>query len=111
MFGWGYPASPPWTAGERGFRGRGPHGYQRSDADIRNAICERMLDHPGLDATDIDVMVAADGIVTLQGTVESREAKRLAEDIADSVAGVRDVHNQLRLPGPATGRETPRRVA
>jgi osmotically-inducible protein OsmY len=70
-----------------------------------------MADHPDLDASDIDVMVAADGIVTLQGTVASRRAKRLAEDLADSVTGVRDVHNELRLSGEAGVRESPRRVA
>jgi hypothetical protein len=35
--------------------------------------------------------------VTLSGTVESREAKRRAEDCADSVSGVRNVQNNLRI--------------
>jgi BON domain len=110
--GWNYP--PYWwsfRSRDLGFRGRGPRGYQRSDAQIRDVICERMADHPALDASDVDVMVAADGIVTLQGTVGSRQARRLAEEIADSVTGVRDVHNQLRLASEAGVRETPRRVA
>ncbi|MBZ5581426.1 MAG: BON domain-containing protein, partial [Acidobacteriia bacterium] len=34
---------------------------------------------------------------TLAGSVEDRSAKRLAEDLAASVSGVKDVHNQLRL--------------
>ena len=111
-FEWDYP--PSWWAprGRQGrFRGRGPRGYQRSDAQIRDTICERMTDHPDLDAADIDVMVAADGVVTLQGTVPDRAAKRLAEAIADSVSGVRDVHNQLRLSGEGGMREIPRRAA
>jgi hypothetical protein len=35
--------------------------------------------------------------VTLQGSVNSREAKRLAEDVEESVHGVRDINNQLRV--------------
>jgi hypothetical protein len=34
--------------------------------------------------------------VTLTGAVEDRRGKRLAEDIAESVPGVNEVHNQLR---------------
>jgi hypothetical protein len=35
--------------------------------------------------------------VTLAGEVESRRMKHRAEDIADSVTGVKDVHNHLRV--------------
>jgi osmotically-inducible protein OsmY len=35
--------------------------------------------------------------VTLSGTVETRYEKRLAEDIADAVSGVQDIHNRLRV--------------
>jgi uncharacterized damage-inducible protein DinB len=34
--------------------------------------------------------------VTLSGEVEDRRAKRLAEDVAEQVMGVRDVHNHLK---------------
>ncbi len=37
------------------------------------------------------------GEVTLTGTVADRASKRLAEDLSDSVHGVRDVHNHLHL--------------
>jgi len=45
------------------------------------------------------------GEVTLTGTVDRRDEKRMAEDVAESVSGVRDVHNQLRTQqqGAATG--------
>src|SRR5207237_1123102 len=84
ILGW-ESAREPWVTRSREgrFRGRGPRGYQRSDAAIRETICERMTDHPHLDASEIDVMVAADGVVTLQGTVPDRESKRLAEAITD----------------------------
>ena len=54
-----------------------------------------------LDASDIDVTVT-DGEVTLTGTVWSREEKRRAEDIAESVPGVRHVQNNLRV-GQSSG--------
>ena len=49
----------------------------------------------GLDDADIHVRVA-DGVVTLEGSVRSREEKRRAEDLVDQ-RGVRDVHNNLRI--------------
>ena len=76
--------------------GRGPRSYQRSDDRIEEDVNQALTDHPGVDATDIEVKVKH-GEVTLTGTVENRRAKRMAEDAADSVRGVRDVHNRLRL--------------
>ena len=49
-----------------------------------------------LDASDIEVEVSGGGDV-LTGTVESRYAKRLAEDIAEEVSGVKNVENRLRV--------------
>ena len=76
--------------------GRGPKGYQRSDERIREDINERLTQHPEVDATEIEVQVQ-NGEVTLTGSVEQRHEKRIAEDIAESVSGVKDVHNQIRL--------------
>jgi len=39
----------------------------------------------------------------LSGTVENREAKRRAEDIAESVSGVSNVQNQLKVGQSSTG--------
>lgn len=79
----------------RSYRGVGPKGYQRSDERIRDDVCETLADHDDLDPSDIDVQVE-NGEVTLTGVVETRHDKRLAEDIAADVRGVRDVHNQLK---------------
>ena len=92
--GTGYSAAGSWMAGPH--RGRGPQGYQRSDARIEEDVCEHLTHHGMLDATGIQVQVE-NGEVTLTGTVESRQAKRLAEDILDAISGVRDIHNQLRV--------------
>ena len=55
-----------------------------------------LTDTPDLDATDIDVAVE-DGEVTLSGTVDDRDARWLAEDLAEAISGVRAVHNRLRV--------------
>ncbi|HEY0140760.1 MAG TPA: BON domain-containing protein [Thermoanaerobaculia bacterium] len=78
------------------FRGRGPKNWRRSDERIREEVNERLTHHAGVDATDIDVAVE-NGEVTLSGHVGTRWEKRIAEDIAESVHGVHDVHNRLSI--------------
>ena len=77
-------------------RGRGPEGYTRSSDRIVEQVNERLTDDGRVDATRIEVS-ADDGEVTLSGTVGSRSQKRRAEDVAESVRGVRDVHNRLTV--------------
>jgi osmotically-inducible protein OsmY len=79
-----------------GHRGRGPKNYTRSDERIKEDISDRLSDHDYIDASDIEVEVKNSEAV-LSGTVDSRYEKRLAEDIADNVAGVRNVENRLRI--------------
>jgi hypothetical protein len=76
--------------------GRGPKGYQRSDERIKEDICERLTQAGDLDASDIEVQVN-NGEVTLTGTVEQRQWKRIAEDTIENISGVKEVHNQLRV--------------
>jgi hypothetical protein len=78
------------------FVGRGPRGYRRPDDRIKEDICEVLTLHGRVDASDIEVHVDQ-GIVTLQGSVDGRRTKRLVEDIADEVSGVRDVRNELSV--------------
>lgn len=77
-------------------RGRGPRNYKRSDDRIKEDINDRLTDHDYLDASDIDVEVN-NGDVILTGTVDSRAAKRMAEDIAEGVTGVGNVENRIRV--------------
>jgi hypothetical protein len=79
--------------------GRGPKGYRRSDERILEEVCERLTAHPSIDATDIEVQVA-DGDVTLTGRVETRTVKHLTENMVETVSGVKEVHNQLRVTPP-----------
>jgi hypothetical protein len=93
-----------WSSeGEQSFRGRGPRGYRRSDERIREDVCDRLTEDHDIDAGDIDVKVEA-GEVTLEGTVDERRRKWLAEEIASRCSGVVDVHNHLRVVRPAMER-------
>lgn len=77
-------------------RGRGPKNYSRSDERIREDVNDRLTDDDHIDASDIEVAVSSRE-VTLSGIVDSRFAKRHAEDIAESVSGVSHVQNNLRV--------------
>ena len=78
------------------FYGRGPKGYRRSDDRIREDVSEELYRHPEIDASEIEVQVQ-NGEVTLNGKVEDRHQKRLAEDIVERSSGVTDVHNRLKV--------------
>lgn len=94
------PLGAPRRADVRGpYVGYGPRGYHRSDARIYEDICERLTEHGDIDASDVEVTVTA-GEATLTGTVATRSQKRLAEDIADGVAGVSEVRNRIRVQRP-----------
>ena len=82
---------------ERGrHAGLGPRGYVRSDARIWEEVCDRLTAHPDLDPRRVEVSVR-EGIVTFEGQVDERRDKRLAEELAESVLGVRDVHNRIEV--------------
>jgi hypothetical protein len=76
--------------------GRGPRGYRRSDERIWEDACEILTFAGELDASGIEVRVV-NAEITLSGTVDSRWAKRLAEDLVEDVPGVYDIHNRLRI--------------
>jgi len=86
------------------FRGRGPKNYRRSDERIKEDVNDRLSDGY-LDATEIEVAVSS-GEVTLTGTVQTRSDKRRAEDIAESVLGVTNVENRLRVKESSLNRNT-----
>jgi hypothetical protein len=94
LFNHGDGLGPSARAGSH--RGKGPKGYVRGDDRILEEVCDRLTEDERLDACDIEVKVDA-GEVTLNGRVESREAKRRAEDVAESVSGVKHLQNNLRV--------------
>lgn len=79
-----------------GHRGKGPSDYRRSEGRIREDICDRLTDDDRVDASNIKVQIEND-VVILSGTVHSRDEKRRAEDLVESVSGVHDVENRLRV--------------
>jgi len=88
--------------GAQHHRGRGPRGYRRSDDRILEDVNDRLTDDPFVDASNIEVSVS-NSEVTLSGTVDSRDAKRRAEDIAERIAGVTHVQNNLRVQQQGIG--------
>ena len=76
--------------------GTGPLGRRRSDDALAAEIHEILTQDPELDTTDIEVEVAG-GAVTLTGIVDSGDARMLAEELVESLTGVREVHNRLRV--------------
>jgi hypothetical protein len=75
---------------------RSPQGRRRSDEALAQDIHEILTEDPELDATDIEVEVVG-GAVTLSGIVYSSDAKLLAEELVETLPGVREVHNRLRI--------------
>jgi osmotically-inducible protein OsmY len=77
-------------------RGPGPHFHRRTDDKIREEVWELLTNNADLDASDMELHVEG-GEVTLTGTVDSRDARWLAEDLVNSVTGVREVNNRLKV--------------
>lgn len=84
------------------YSGVGPAGYKRSAERIAEDVNEELTWEPFVDASQIRVRVEGDEVV-LEGSVDSRRAKRVAEAAADRVRGVRDVHNRLRVEAAQGG--------
>jgi hypothetical protein len=78
------------------YRGIGPRGYVRSPRRIYEDVCDRLTDHPLIDASDIEVSIS--GVeVTLAGSVDNPIAATRAEAIAREVTGVAGVRNALTV--------------
>ncbi len=78
------------------YAGIGPKNYKRSDERIEEEVSERLTTHGDMDPSNIEVKVSQ-GEVILTGDVEDRRMKRLAEDIAEEVSGVKNVNNQIHV--------------
>ena len=78
------------------YSGRGPKGYRRSDERIKEDVSEQLTQHPDIDPSEVEIRVQS-GEVTLTGTVDNRQAKRLIEDLVEMASGVKEVNNQLRV--------------
>jgi osmotically-inducible protein OsmY len=93
--GLGFPGERTW--GEEQYReDRQEAGVRRPDEQLAHEIHEILTNDPELDATDIEVVVQG-GAVTLSGAVHSTDSKLLAEELLESLPGVRQVHNRLTV--------------
>lgn len=81
---------------DKGFFGKGPKGYKRSDDRIKEDVCETLARNPRVDASDIEVKVE-ESCVTLSGMVDNKEIKRAAEMAIENLSGVDDVRNEIRV--------------
>ena len=66
----------------------------RTDEDIADDVEIAFALDPATESYEVDVSVD-DGIVTLEGTVESWTERKLAEDVAKGVKGVKEVRNEI----------------
>ena len=78
-----------------------PPRYRRPGERILDDVWHR-ISLAAVDPQDVEIEVN-DGVVTLSGRVSTRVEKRVIEDIADSVFGVREVHNHLGLARIGSG--------
>jgi len=69
---------------------------RRPDAQLAQELQEILTKDPELDSSEIEVEVEG-GAVTLRGVVDSTDARLLAEELVESVTGVREVHNNLKV--------------
>ncbi len=76
--------------------GKGPKGYKRADERIKDDVCDRICHMRGMDASDVEIQVSG-GEVTLTGTIQTRQMKWQLEHLIDSINGVTEIHNQLRM--------------
>jgi osmotically-inducible protein OsmY len=83
-------------------RGKGPKNYKRSSERIKEEVSDKLSDNWMVDASEIEIEVNGTE-VTLNGTVDSRTAKRQAEDTVESVSGVTHVQNNLRVNANTSG--------
>jgi BON domain len=109
----GFFTAEAWDHGP--YVGQGPQGYSRPDERIREDICDELTRRGDIDPRRVLVTVRS-GEVTLEGTVESLEMRRVVDDVASACTGVTQVHDRLQLepagvspstkPGPEA-REAP----
>jgi hypothetical protein len=76
----------------------GKAGEEITDAAILSAVKSQLAAWDKTDASDIDVDVD-EGVVTLEGTVDSREEAREAVRIAIETDGVDQVVSRLKVQG------------
>jgi osmotically-inducible protein OsmY len=68
----------------------------RTDSELRTAVWKALIADPATESYQVEVKVD-NGVVTLTGTVDSWQEKRLSATVAKGVAGVRGVNNRIDI--------------
>ena len=74
-------------------------GEYVDDKVVSAKVKTALINDPATKAYQIDVETY-NGVVQLSGFVDSRNAVASAEEVAESVQGVKDVRNDLRVRSP-----------
>lgn len=69
---------------------------ERTDTQVKNDVITALAVDPATESYEVDVKVT-DGMVTLEGTVQSWQEKQLSETVAKGVKGVKDVNNMISV--------------
>lgn len=73
---------------------------ERQDMSLEKDIVEALIVDPATDSYEI-LVDADDGIVTLEGNVDSWQEKQLSEFVAKGIKGVKEVKNNIRINQPS----------
>lgn len=73
-------------------------GAAIADTAITAKVKSKVMGEDSLKQSEIHVKTT-NGVVTLDGSVSSSNAKDLAETLSKSIEGVKSVDNQLKVPG------------
>lgn len=93
---WGAESGSSAQSNKGRFSGTTPKNFKRSDERIYEEICEKLSDEGHFDISEVEIKVEG-GEVTLEGSIESRSDKHRIEILAESVMGVKEITNQLKI--------------
>jgi len=92
------------TSSRGEFYGKAPKNYERSDERIKEEICDRLMSQGMFDPSDVEIEVK-DGVVSLQGNVDSRSTKYQLEEISEGILGVKDIDNKVKVSSSSKNTE------
>lgn len=75
-------------------KGKGPRNFNITDQRLFEKVCDALVDHPAIDASEIEVKVSQ-GIVTLSGGIEGRHTMTVVEELVRDIDGVKSIRNDL----------------
>jgi|GEM_PF-3629468 len=96
QFGSSYGSGNQETSRKGQFAGTTPKNFKRSDERIYDDICQKLSQEGHFDVSDVEIKVES-GEVSLEGNIENRSDKHRIEMLVDSIMGVKDITNNLKI--------------